>query len=106
MSLSLSSVWGSIENAVSNNNSVKMAVTSGLGYLEQKTIGVLQKSEANLTGQAQQAASQMLSQPTNPNGFGAYFENILKTPVLNKYGPYVLVGIGVIAVAAIWMVKR
>ena len=73
---------------------LKQGGNAALGYLEGQAVSVIQADQAQHEGQFQNMTLAQLNSPGNPNGFGAYLQDLSTNPVLKSYGPLIIVAIG------------
>lgn len=92
MGIDIGAIFDSAKQAVeqSANDAYKTITTSGLGYLEDQAIKVLQADKAQNEKAFQTHAATILQRPSALDSFGAYVSNLTQSPVLKEYGPYVI----------------
>lgn len=108
MSFSISDLFGSSANTANSgmSDALKAGANAGLGYLEQQAINLLQSDKQQHEAAVQSSTQNMLNQPSNPNGFGAYLSGLVKNPALQTYGPYVIGGIAIVLVVGYFMGRK
>lgn len=108
MGFDFGAVFESIKNDVEKGMSdvVKVGSSALPAYLEGKLIDVIEADKAQHEKDFQQKLGTLLSGPSSENSFGAWFANAAQAPVLKEYGPYILLGVAVIALGAIFIAKK
>lgn len=109
MSIDLNNLFGQAADAAKQgmNDLLQTAGNAGLGYLEQQGATALQDMANGSASAAQTATTSILNRPGgDPTGFGAYFSNLIQSPVLKQYGPELMLGVAAIAVVAIVLTRR
>lgn len=108
MAINLNQLFGQAAEAAKQGMSdlLKTAGNAGLGYLEQQGADALQGMANGSASAAQTATTAILNRPGgDPTGFGAYFSNLVQSPVLKQYGPTIMIAVAAIAVVTIVVAK-
>lgn len=92
MGLDLGQIFGNAVEAIeqSADDAWKTVSHGALGYLENEAIKVLQADKAKNEKAFQTNLSEILNRPTSADSMGAYLSNMVQSPVLKEYGPYVI----------------
>lgn len=108
MGLSLENVFGEAKKAAETgmNDALQWGATAGLGWLEHKAIGLLEADKTKREQAFQASTVAALQQPGTPGSLGDYMSNLLQKPVLQQYGPYVLIGLAVFAIGVVVVSKK
>lgn len=92
MGLNLEQIFGNAKTAIeqSADDAWKTVTTGGLGYLEDQAIKILQADKAKNEKAFQTNISEILKRPTALDSMGNYVSNLVQSPALREYGPYVI----------------
>lgn len=105
MGLDLGQVFGNAVDAIKNegNDLLKMGWNAGLGYLEDQAIKIIEADRSDKEAAFKQGVATAINRPTSTESFGAYISNLAQQPVIKQYGPYVIGGILLFGVLAVFM---
>jgi hypothetical protein len=108
MGIDLNNLFGQAKSAASQgmNDLLQTGGNSAIGYLEQQAVDVINQDQQQHVEAAQTAASQILSRPTVAGSFSAYLGNVMQNPTLKQYGTPIIIGIVVIAAAAVMLHRK
>ena len=105
MGINWDDIWGQAETAV--NQGFKDLQTVGVPALqnaaEQWAINVLKEQNKETSAQLKEVTKEVLDRPSSEGSFGSFLAESFQAPVLDKYGPHILIGavalivVGVIA---------
>lgn len=92
MGLNLDQIFGNAKEAIaqSADDAWKTVSHGALGYLENEAIKVLQADKAQNEKAFQTNVAEILKRPTSVDSMGAYVSNLVQSPALKQYGPYVI----------------
>jgi len=107
MGINLEQIFGNAKEAItqSADDAWKTVSHGALGYLENEAIKVLQADKAQNEKAFQTNVAEILKRPTATDSMGAYLSNMVQSPVLKEYGPYVI-GAVVLCFAAALLLGR
>lgn len=96
MGINIDDIFGKAKAAAEQgmNDLLKTGGNAAIGYLEGQAIQVLRADQRGHEEASAQAAQEILSRPSSP--FGDYVSNLMKNPVLNQYGPAIIIGLIVV----------
>ena len=97
-------VWEDVKQGA--NDVLKTGGNAALGYLEGEAIKILEADKAQNEKNFQTNIKEILQRPSSADSLGAYVANVAQAPVIKEYGPYILIGITLIAMGAIFLNKR
>lgn len=92
MGLNLDQIFGNAKQAIEQTatDAWKTASHGALGYLENEAIKVLQADKAQNEKAFQTNVAEILKRPTAVDSMGNYISNLVQSPALKEYGPYVI----------------
>lgn len=93
MGISIDDLFGKAKAAAEQgmNDLLKTGGNAALGFLEGQAIDILQADKNKHEQSSQAAVQEILNRPSSP--FGEYVSNLMKNPVLNNYGPWIMFGL-------------
>lgn len=106
MAIDLSSIFGGAQG--SQASGMQDALSAGangvLGFLEGTAISALQADQKTTTTAAQNSVNNILNSPSSP--LGSYFSNLVQSPVLKNYGPYISGGVVVVGIIGYMLARK
>ena len=108
MGLNLDEIFGNAKKAVEQGASdfYKIGSTAALGYLENEAIKIIEADKAKNEAAFQGHVEELMKRPTSVDSLGNYLSNQLQSPAIKTYGPWIILGILLIAGTTILIAKK
>lgn len=108
MGISLEDIFGNAQKAVEQGaeDFFKIGKHAALGYLENEAIKILEADKAKNESAFQGHIEDIMKRPTSTDSLGNYLSNQLQSPAIKTYGPWIILGILLIAGGAILLSKK
>lgn len=105
MGLDISAIFGNIQKDVSAgmNDVLKLGGNAALGYLEDQAIKILEADKADKEKIFKTDLATILKRPGSGDSLGAYLGNVAQSPIIKEYGPYILMGVCIVAVGTVML---
>lgn len=105
MGFDINELFGKAQSAAEQgmNDLLKTGGNAALGYLEGQAINILKSDKAHHEEASQQAVTEIMNRPNSP--MGDYFSNLMRNPVLNNYGPYIVFGLAGVLLIGMYIRK-
>lgn len=100
-------IWGQAEKAVSDgwNDLQRVGVPALQNAAEQWGIQVLTEQNKKTSAELKQVTKEMLDQPSADGSFGSFLKEGFQAPVLDKYGPHILIGAAALIIVGVIAAK-
>lgn len=94
MGINWDDIWGQAERAVNQgfNDLQTIGVPALQNAAEQWGIAVLTEQNKETSAQLKEVTKEVLNRPSAEGSFGSFLAEGFQAPVLEKYGPHILIG--------------
>lgn len=98
MGFSIDQLFGDVKKIAEEGmgDLLKQGGAAGLGWLEGKAIDILEKDKNQHEQFVKGKIEEQMKTPGQPGSFGSYFSDLAAQPAIKMYGPYVLMGLGIV----------
>jgi len=103
MGINWDDIWGQAEAAVQQgfNDLQTVGVPALQNAAEQWGISVLQEQNKETSATLKEVTKEVLNRPSAEGTFGSFLAEGFQAPVLDKYGPHILIGAVALVVVGI-----
>ena len=108
MGIDFNDLFGQAKNAIDQafNDVKKTGVPALEASLEKWGADALNKMAQDSQKTVDANVKEILARPQDPNGLGAYLANTFKSPVMQQYGGFIVVGLFAVAVGGYFIFRR
>lgn len=108
MGIDWDSLWGQAQNAVNQGltDLQNVGVPALQATAEQWAINVLTEQHAQTTQTLNQNVKEVLDRPSEEGSIGGYMAQFFQQPVLQKYGPHILIGVGGMIILGVILARK
>lgn len=109
MGFDIGQLFGQAQQAISQgaNDLVNTGGQALVGFAESQAVQLIEGDEKTHEAAAQQATAAIMQRPGGaPSAISSYMQNLLQSPVLKQYGPYMVAGVVAVGVIAVVVFGR